>query len=60
MTCRCGTNFCYLCGGFYGKCECGWVHPAHPVPNDATKIIKPVINPIGIIHINRPPPPAPP
>lgn len=22
MTCRCHYEFCYKCGGVYGKCEC--------------------------------------
>lgn len=22
MTCRCGTEFCYICGGEYGRCSC--------------------------------------
>jgi hypothetical protein len=22
MKCRCGRDFCYLCGGVYMKCEC--------------------------------------
>lgn len=22
MRCRCGNEFCYKCGGPYGKCEC--------------------------------------
>lgn len=22
MTCRCGYEFCYICGGHYGDCEC--------------------------------------
>ncbi len=32
MVCRCGTEFCYACGGFYGKCECGKLVPGHPMP----------------------------
>ena len=23
MKCKCGKEFCYKCGGIYGKCECG-------------------------------------
>ena len=23
MKCRCGTEFCWKCGGFYGHCKCG-------------------------------------
>ena len=23
MRCKCGKEFCYKCGGIYGKCECG-------------------------------------
>lgn len=22
MTCRCGYEFCYICGGVYGSCQC--------------------------------------
>lgn len=22
MSCRCGYQFCYKCGGKYGECEC--------------------------------------
>jgi ariadne-1 len=27
MTCRCKYEFCYVCGGQYGKCPCVGGHP---------------------------------
>ena len=33
MKCRCGTEFCWKCGGFYGHCACGkaGIVPGHAV-----------------------------
>ncbi|MFN9955782.1 MAG: Rcat domain-containing protein [bacterium] len=24
MTCKCGAEFCYICGGEYGACSCDY------------------------------------
>lgn len=33
MTCRCGYQFCYKCGGKYMECECvRKANPIHPIP----------------------------
>ncbi len=44
MTCRCGEQFCYKCGGKYGACDC-------------MKRPEPIVRPVAVVQ-RHPPRPA--
>lgn len=56
MTCRCKYEFCYICGGKHGACECMGGPRVAEMPRIVSDEEDEYINEVELIPIRRPMP----